>query len=526
LIIDSSSSDLTDIPSSDVLIVGSGPVGLILAVALERLGLSVLILEAGGYFVDASVQNDLRGQCIGAALPGLVAGRTRQVGGGLNLWGGQVALFEHDDFLRGEMNRLMNWPITYDDVYGSIDEVMKFFDSASIDLDATPKPIKHENNLAYQYGLQIFQTAWLKHPKLDGAFWKKLRRTKKISLFYNLPCIGVDYDADVERVRGVKAISRSGRRISLNADHIVLAAGSLENARLLLLPTANGGLAPWHERKWLGCGFNEHVDATTAEIEIVDRSRISEIFDLSIYRGFKYSPKITWSKRQRIGREVSACGILLWPGNIRNSVSELVSLGRALFVGGHVSEAFMLPRAIASSVRQVVPLAYRYAKQRRIGSFTDRNAYLRCSTEQPIRAESKIVLSLEERDRYGIPRMVVNWIRADAELHSLREFTAAVRRWLEEEKMAKVHMDPSLDRMEPAFFDKVDDGLHHAGTTRMGLSPDTSVVNSDLRVHGTNNLYVCGASVFPSSGCANPTLTAMALAVRLAKTIATRAYGR
>ena len=180
----------------------------------------------------------------------------------------------------------------------------------------------------------------------------------------------------------------------------------------------------------------------------------------------------------------------------------------------------MLPRAMVSSARQMFPLAYRYAKQRRIGSFNDRNAHLRVSTEQPVRAESRIILSTQEQDRHGVPRLVVNWVRAIEELNSLREFTAAVRCWLEGEKIAKVHMDPSLDRGDSAFLDKVDDGLHHAGTTRMGLSPATSVVDTDLRVHGVKNIYVCGASVFPSSGCANPTLTAMALAVRLAKTIA------
>jgi choline dehydrogenase-like flavoprotein len=69
-------------------------------------------------------------------------------------------------------------------------------------------------------------------------------------------------------------------------------------------------------------------------------------------------------------------------------------------------------------------------------------------------------------------------------------------------------------------LDDANDALHHSGTTRMGSSPKTSVVDSGLRVHGVKNLYVCGASVFPSSGYANPTLTAMALAFRLAKTIA------
>lgn len=520
MFIDSYSTDLTGFPKSNVLIVGSGPVGLMLAVALENLGFSVLILEAGGYFLDANAQNDLQGQCIGTALSGLVVGRTRQIGGGLNLWGGQLALLENDDLLRGGANSSMSWPISRSELYGSTSEVLKILGAVAIDLDATPKSIQRESHLAHPYGLKIFQTAWLKRPKLASSFWERLRRTKAITLAYNLTCVGIDYDRSTEWVNGVIATSYSGKRISLSAHHIILAAGSLENARLLLLPTANGGQAQWHERKWLGRGFNEHVDAITARIEIVDRSRINDIFDPTIYRGFKYSPKITWAESHRTGREISACGILIWPRNMRNAVSELVSLGRTLFIQRQIQDIFMLPRAIVSSVRQIFPLAYRYARQRRIGSFTDRDAYLGVTTEQPVRAESRIILSAQERDRQGIPRLVVNWVRTDAELNSLREFTAAVRCWLEKEKIAKVHMDPSLDRRNLSFLDKAADGLHHAGTTRMGLSPATSVVDTDLRVHGVRNLYVCGASVFPSSGCANPTFTAMALAVRLAKTIA------
>jgi GMC oxidoreductase len=491
-----------------------------LGIALENLGFSVLILEAGGYFSDTNVQNDLQGQCIGAALPGLVVGRTRQIGGGLNLWGGQLALLEDEDLLRGETNSWMSWPISRGELYDSMSEVLKTLGAAAIDLEVAPKSIERENHVARRYGLKIFQTAWLRRPELGSLFWEQLRRTKAITLVYNLPCVGIDYDASTERVNGVIATSWSGKRVSLCANHTILAAGSLENARLLLLPTAKGGRAQWHEYKWLGRGFNEHINATTARVEIIDRSRINDIFDPIICRGFKYSPKIAWAKSRRTNGEISACGILIWPHHIRNAVSELVSLGRTLFVQREVRNMFMLPRTIVSSVRQIFPLAYRYARQRRIGSFIDRDAYLGVSTEQPIRAESRIMLSTQERDRLDVPRVVVNWVRADEELNSIREFTAAVRCWLEEEKIAKVHMDPSLDRRDLAFLEKTDDGLHHAGTTRMGLCPATSVVNTDLRVHGVKNLYVCGASVFPSSGCANPTLTAMALAVRLAKTIA------
>jgi choline dehydrogenase-like flavoprotein len=526
MLLDSSSTDPTGLPKSNVLIVGSGPIGLMLGVALEKLGVSVLILEAGGYFLDKNVLNDLQGECVGAVLSGLVVGRTRQIGGGLNLWGGQLALLEDEDLLRRGTNGSMRWPISRSELYSSMSEVLKILGAAAIDLYVTPMSIQRESHLAQPYGLKIFQTAWLKRPKLASSFWENLRHTKAITLVYNLPCVGIDYDANTERVNGVIATNCSGKRVSLSADHTILAAGSLENARLLLLPTANGERAQWHERKWLGCGFNEHIDAITARIEIVDRSRINDIFDPIIYRGFKYSPKITWAESQRTGRDISACGILIWPGNMRNAVSELVSLGRTLFLQRQVQSILSLPRAIISSVRQIFPLAYRYARQRRIGSFTDRDAYLGVSTEQPVRAESRIILSTQERDRHGVPRLVVNWVRANEELNSLREFTAAVQCWLEKEKIAKVHIDPSLDQRDFSFLDKAADGLHHAGTTRMGLSPATSVVDTDLRVHGVKNLYVCGSSVFPSSGCANPTLTAMALAGRLAKTIAAEISSR
>jgi choline dehydrogenase-like flavoprotein len=60
-------------------------------------------------------------------------------------------------------------------------------------------------------------------------------------------------------------------------------------------------------------------------------------------------------------------------------------------------------------------------------------------------------------------------------------------------------------------------GKHHIGTTRMHADPRFGVVDPDCRVHGCANLHVAGSSVFPTSGYANPTLTIVALAVRLSE---------
>ena len=67
---------------------------------------------------------------------------------------------------------------------------------------------------------------------------------------------------------------------------------------------------------------------------------------------------------------------------------------------------------------------------------------------------------------------------------------------------------------------------HHAGTTRMAASLVDGVVDADCRVHGVGNLYVAGASVFPTAGYANPVLTIVALAARLAERLGGSAAGR
>jgi len=295
----------------------------------------------------------------------------------------------------------------------------------------------------------------------------------------------------------------------------------VENARLLLLSTPNREPVPWHQCQWLGGGFSEHIDATTASVEILDRPRMNDIFDLSVHRGVKYSPKVTWSMPRRSSHPISACGFLFWPQNFRNSLSELSHLGKALILQHRLGVLSSLPKVAYASAKQVLPLAYRYAKQRRIGTFADRNAYLRVSTEQPTRLESRIALAPNEPDRFGVPRPAINWVRGREELHSLHDFTYAVKSWLEGECIGKLQVDPRLKANDISFLDTADEGLHHAGTTRMGTSMVTGVVDPDLRVHGVKGLSVCGASVFPSSGYANATLTAMVLAVRLSKRLAT-----
>ena len=72
-------------------------------------------------------------------------------------------------------------------------------------------------------------------------------------------------------------------------------------------------------------------------------------------------------------------------------------------------------------------------------------------------------------------------------------------------------MDENDDSM-PSY---TSGGWHHIGTTRMSNDPKKGVVNQDCKVHGIENLYVAGASCFATAGAVNPTLTIVALSLRL-----------
>jgi choline dehydrogenase-like flavoprotein len=85
-------------------------------------------------------------------------------------------------------------------------------------------------------------------------------------------------------------------------------------------------------------------------------------------------------------------------------------------------------------------------------------------------------------------------------------------------------LETSLEKADPWPIDQ--DASHHMGTTRMGVDPSSSVVDLNGRVHGTENVFAAGASVFPTSGCANPTFTIVALSIRLAEHLRARVFAK
>jgi len=137
--------------------------------------------------------------------------------------------------------------------------------------------------------------------------------------------------------------------------------------------------------------------------------------------------------------------------------------------------------------------------------------------EQQPNPLSRVTLS-EQLDPFGMPRIHVDWRYTAIDVDTVKRSLALLAADLSQSGVGRFEYDPDSVEEEVTRYGAY--GGHHIGTVRMGNSPRDSVVDINGRVHGVHNLYVAGSAIFPTSSQANPTLTVIAMALRLAEHLA------
>jgi hypothetical protein len=174
---------------------------------------------------------------------------------------------------------------------------------------------------------------------------------------------------------------------------------------------------------------------------------------------------------------------------------------------------------IAQRPDRVIRAGFRRYVRGQVASVGSSEPRLGLSVEQQPNPDSRVKLGTE-RDSLGMPRTVLDWKLTDLEGHSISVLAHAIAR--EWKRLDLADLDPDAVPIQGRQLGRhggFTDASHHMGTTRMGIDPATSVVDSHCRVHGYSNLYIGGSSVFPTGGFSNPTLTLIALALRAADEI-------
>jgi choline dehydrogenase-like flavoprotein len=176
-------------------------------------------------------------------------------------------------------------------------------------------------------------------------------------------------------------------------------------------------------------------------------------------------------------------------------------------------------RAIGSA-RYLLPLMWRYVWDHRVFVPSTSRIDLLMQGEQFPIAESRIRIDSGVRDAQGLTRVVLDWRLGGEELESIHQFVTRLDGALRAAGIAKLRIEEDLAAKNPRFMGTLKDTLHQSGGTVMGLNEKDGVVDRDLRVFGTENLYVGGSSTFRTVGNANTTLTALAFATRMVEKIA------
>jgi len=504
----------------DLLIIGAGPVGLTLGLAVARMGAAVTILEAGPASPPADFAARNTGPNTGIPHQGLTMGRMKALGGTSRLWGGQLVPFGASDFQPTFAGK-PKWPIGEEDI---APYVRKAFDFLGIAEGATdPQAIWHAIGLTppdLGENFAATMNLWLPQPDIARLFADQIARLPNLQILTETEVTGLDFAAD-GRLAGVEARGRhEGRYIPVQA---VLANGTLEIVRLLLRAAATSRNCPFAANPHIGHGFIDHLHGIVGRVLSPDKARLRAMFE-NIYRnGIKYSVKLRASDRFLREQHLGNCAITLnATGSIRQTLADLRDLARRIFGAREWHKIGVALSETARTLRLILPIAWNFAVHRRSYSLFDRGILLGVELEQIPTSACRLFL-----DPTAPPETApigVHWAFDGREIDSAAAFCEELRARFGETSLGLVEIDPRVERRDPAFLAEMHDAYHQMGGARMAATADEGVVDSDLRVFGCANLSVAGAAVYPSGSFANPTLTAMALALRLADRLATELH--
>lgn len=491
-----------------VCIVGAGPVGLALAGALVESGVDVVLLESG--MPDGSQEAEALNEGLqeGDPYAGPAATRARGPGGTAAVWntvhhGIPMAKYlplDIRDLEARDGDPLAGWPFGMEHLLPWYRQAQRVcgLGPAHYDGDGWGEPARPHLPLAagglatgvYQFGPAARFTRELP---------QTLCNAPGATVIHGATVTGLSWRRDGHQVEDVTWTSTMAPHISgcVRAAAVVLAAGALENARILLLVAEQDGAPAGLGGTWLGRGFMEHP---------IDRSLTLRTRHEALARGPGfYACRDAPSGVPVMGRIVFTAGMAAAErheinASVRLLLDDTPAVLRAAparALGRRLLPAAAARRAVGRVVRKATSL---------VAAFRPVHYRLLMDLEQRPHPENRVTLS-SRRDALGQPRLTLHWRwRMEDEVRR-RQVVSSMAAALEASGAGRV--DRASATLNP-------DAHHHAGTTRMHPTPELGVVDGDLRVHGTANLWVAGASVFPTSGMANPTLTAVALALRLA----------
>jgi choline dehydrogenase-like flavoprotein len=353
---------------------------------------------------------------------------------------------------------------------------------------------------------------------------RDLAGKRNVSIVLRANVMEVVPDAAESCILALRVRGGSSREIIVRADYFVLCAGGIESARLLLASDRRAENGVGNGNDLVGRYFQDHPGVIVGPIHGTDRSRTRSTFRPRRIKGVRYQPLFRASDRLQIDRALlNVGGSIIWPPS--RSIEAAKDIFRAVHARNVSADTKRAVGEVAKHPVAAARAAGRYFVLRQPAIETSGAPILTVGGEQRPNRDSRVYLGTK-CDELGMRRVVLDWRLTEHELETWRGFTAVMAEQIELAGYGTVMLDEfNLPDDPAALAGMVIDAGHHMGTTRMATDDSHGVVDSDCRVFGVENLFIVSSSVFPTSGFSNPTLTIMALAIRLADLLKSQVRG-
>ena len=510
---------------TDICLIGGGAAGITLAHAFIDTPFRVCLVESGGLDFEEETQRLYAGENIGLPHHGMEVGRLRFLGGTTNHWGGRCTRLDALDFAPRPWIPDSGWPIERADLEPHYRRAREYCGlgaerPAEEVLSALRVSLPELNpNL-----LRAKLWQYAPYPWSFGVVYRRdLRRADNIAVLLHANLTEIIANADRNSVEAVEVTALGGPSRRIKAKCFVLCCGAIENARLLLATEQDGASALGNQYDVIGRYYMEHLRGPTGIV--VTDERLPAIEDIFNYfmtpNGKKYQIGLALTVSAQRERELlNCCAAVEYVGDPASGVTAGQTIWRELSRGRWADD---MGEKVWRVLRDLDVVAANFRRRLDEGKhplMPLKAASIIIDMEQAPNPDSRVTLAAE-RDALGQRKPRLDWRLTELEHRTAAQFAKLAAVEMTRLGLGRCRLADWLAEPDKDWAGNLSETYHQMGTTRMAASPRHGVVDENCGVHGVQNLYVAGSSVFPAGGHANPTLTIVALALRLADRLKT-----